>query len=103
MTETNVRTFNGNWTGDGSIVSSGDDEQICLNSGEYMESEVVQVPVNGTITIYQNKYDPTGDDVLLRYRQGASEAACLAASWTDYTVPINPSLGFVQIRVESTL
>ena len=102
VTETNVRDFAGNWSGTGSIVSSGDDEQICLSSGQYMESEVVQTFVGGTVSIYQNKYDITGDDVLLRYRHGNSEANCLAASWQDYTVPF-ASLGFVQVRVESTL
>lgn len=98
-----MRDFSGNWTGTGVISSSGDDEQMCLNAGEYMESEVVQIPVGETLYIYQNKYDVLGDDVLLRYREGTTEANCLGASWTDYTAPIYPTLGFVQVRVESTL
>ena len=65
-----------------------------------MESEVI---VTGTITVelLQNNY-AAGDTVLLRYRTGASEAACLAASWSNYTVPFG-SLGYVQVRLESTL
>jgi hypothetical protein len=101
VTETNIRDFAGNWTGTGTINGAGDAETICLNSGEYMESEVVNTGAY-TVTIYQNKYDGTGDDVVLRYRHGVDEASCLSASWNNYTVPFT-SLGFVQIRVESTL
>jgi phage-related minor tail protein len=66
-----------------------------------MESEVVQTGTY-TVEIYQNKYDPSGDDVTLRYRHGADEAACLAAAYQDYTIPFT-SLGFVQVRVEPTI
>jgi hypothetical protein len=66
-----------------------------------MEGEIVDTGTY-TVTIYQNKYDVSGDDVTLRYRHGATPAACLAASWNDYTVPFT-SLGYVQLRLESTL
>ena len=101
MVENNVRDFSGNWTGTGTILGTGDAERIELTSGEYMESEVVFSGAIVTVKIYQNKYDQTGDDVTLKYRHGNSESACLAASWNVYTVPFS-SLGYVQIRVEST-
>lgn len=98
VVEDNVSTFTDNWTGTGEISGVGNAETICLESGEYMESEVV---VTGALSVelLQNNYDVTGDDVVMKYRTGASEAACLAAAWTDYTV-IFESLGYVQVRLE---
>jgi hypothetical protein len=101
VTETNIRDFQGNWTGTGTIGGSGDAETICLDAGESMISEVVDTGAY-TVTLYQNLYDGTGDDVDLDYRHGATQAACEAASWNNYTVPFT-SLGFVQIRLTSTL
>ena len=66
-----------------------------------MISEVVDTGTY-TVTLFQNLYDGSGDDVDLDYRHGATEAACLAAGWNDYTVPF-VSLGYVQIRLTSTL
>jgi hypothetical protein len=66
-----------------------------------MVSEVVDTGTT-TVELLQNNYDPSGDDVDLDYRHGATEAACLAASWNNYTVPFS-SLGFVQVRITSTL
>lgn len=96
--EENVRTFTGRWSGTGSIAGTGDTERLEMQSGQTMESEVVytgEVPV----TLLQNVYS-AGDIVTLRYRHGATEAACLAASWTGYVSPFN-SAGFVQIRLEA--
>lgn len=101
VTETNIRDFSGNWTGTGSISGAGDAEVLELDSGEYMESEVVNTGTD-TVTLLQNEYDITGDDVTMRYRHGATEAACLIAGWNNYTVPF-VSLGYVQVRMESTL
>lgn len=100
VVEANIRTFVDNWTGTGTIESSGDTERIALDSGEYMEGEVVDTGLH-TIELLQNHY-AAGDNVLLRYRHGNSEANCLAASYNNYTVPFE-SLGFVQVRLESTL
>ena len=66
-----------------------------------MESEVV-VTGTYTVTLYQNLYDGTGDDVILKYRHGATEVACLAASWNVYVTPF-VSLGYVQLRLEPTI
>lgn len=95
--EDNIRTFTGNWTGTGSIESSGDLERLALSSGQYMESEVVETS-QGEVELLQNEYSE-GDSVILKYRQGTSEENCLAASWNTYSVPFS-SLGYVQIRVE---
>ena len=101
VTETNIRDFSGNWTGTGSVSGSGDAEIISLDSGEYMESEVVQISSGKTVRLRQNVYDGTGDDVTLKYRTGATSAACQAAEWSAYSTPFG-SLGYVQVRVEAT-
>lgn len=95
--------FAGNWTGTGAVwVNNGfmNTERLELEAGEYMTSRVVET---GTLTmeIDYNHYS-VGDTVLLEYRHGNSEANCLAAAWNTYTVPFM-SLGYVQIRVTSTL
>jgi len=100
VTESNTRTFVSNWTGTGTVVGSGNAEVVQLTSGQYMESEVVRTPA-ANVTLSQNKYD-SGDTIRVRYRQGSSEANCLAAGWTTYTVPFS-STGYAQIRIESTL
>jgi len=100
--EANVRDFNGNWTGTGTIGNPGvaDTERLELETGEYMESEMVFTDVV-MVELLQNEY-AEGDDVLLRYRHGASAAACHGAAWQDYVAPFL-SAGYVEIRVESTL
>ena len=64
-----------------------------------MESDIVDTGAF-LVTLFQNLYDGTGDDVTLRYRHGATPAACVAAAWNAYTVPF-VSLGFVQVRLEA--
>lgn len=98
--EDNVRTFADHWTGTGAIGGSGNTETICVEAGEFMESEVIYTgPVS--VELLQNVY-AAGDTVLIKYRHGATQAACEAAGWTTYSHPF-VSLGFVQVRVESTL
>jgi hypothetical protein len=65
-----------------------------------MDSEVVNTGAVA-IKLLQNVY-AAGDTVALKYRHGASQAACEAAGWLTYTEPFT-SLGFVQVRMESTL
>jgi len=100
--EINIRDFAGNWSGTGTISGSGDAEIVCLSSGESMISEVVNTGAY-TVSLFQNLYDPSGDDVDLNYRHGATEAACLAAGWNDYSPPGFTSLGYVQVQLVSTL
>jgi hypothetical protein len=99
--EANVLDFAGYWTGTGQIYNSGDNEGIALNSGEYMESNIVNTGTDW-VTLLQNEYDETGDDVTLEYRTAATEGGISAASYTSYTVPFQ-SLGYVQIKITSTL
>jgi len=102
VTQDNIRDFLWNWTGTGEVSGSGDAEVICLNNpGEYMNSEVVHTGAY-TVTLHQNYYNETGDDVVLNCRHGATEAACLAASWVGYTGSFT-SLGYVQVQLMSTL
>jgi hypothetical protein len=100
--EANVRDFQGNWTGTGEIINPGidDTERICLESGENMVSEVVATGVEDVIILY-NVY-AAGDAIDLDYRHGNTVANCLAAAWQDYTGAFT-SLGFVQVRISSTL
>jgi len=100
--EDNVLPFNGNWTGTGTIENPGanDNERLALDAGEYMISEMVNTGVI-TCELLQNEY-AVGDDVTLEYRDGATAAACNAAAWGAYAAPFE-SLGYVQIRVTSTL
>lgn len=100
VTEANVRDFTGNWTGTGAITGSGDSERAELETTEYLISEVVNTGAY-TVTLTQNKYG-SGDSVDLDYRHGADQAACEAASWNNYTGPFT-SLGYVQVRITSTL
>lgn len=101
VTETNIRDFSGNWTGTGSILGTGDSERLELNAGEYMVSEIVNTGAY-TVTLFQNHYDGTGDNVTLEYRHADSEGDISSASYNTYSGSFT-SLGYVQIRVTSTL
>ena len=98
--EANIRTFASNWTGTGIIENSGDTERLALDATEYMISEIVETGAN-TVTLLQNNYSG-GNNVTLEYRHGNTYSACEGASWNTYSTPFS-SLGFVQIRVTSTL
>jgi lysophospholipase L1-like esterase len=69
-----------------------------LNSGEYMESDVVVTGVRN-VQLFQNQY-AAGDNLWLYYRHGATENACTEADWILYTDKFE-SLGYVQLRVEA--
>ena len=83
------------------MVGAGDAEVLELNTLELMVGEVVNTGAY-TVTLLQNNYDPTGDDVTMEYRHGDSSAACQAAGWNAYVASFE-SLGYVQIRMTSTL
>ena len=96
-----MRDFFGNWTGTGSIGGAGDAEILELETTKYMISEVVNTGTY-TVTLLQNEYDGAGDDVDMDYRHDATEVDCELAAWNNYTVSFE-SLGYVQIRMTSTL
>ncbi len=100
MLEDNIRTFADNWTGTGAIENAGDTERLALEAGEYMIGEVVNT---GTITVQLllNVYS-AGDTVTLSYRHAAAQEDVSTADWNVYSVPF-VSLGFVQVRVASSL
>lgn len=99
VTEDNARNFINTWMGTGLIENTGDTERISLASGQYMESEVVYTGAV-QVNLSQNVYS-AGDTAVLKYRHGASEAACLAASWNTYSSEFI-SDGYVQVRVENS-
>ena len=99
VTQDNVHTFTGNWTGTGSAGGAEDLETMCVTSPQYMESEVVYTDTF-VVRISQNTYR-SGDTVKIQYRHGATEADCLSASWNDYVSQFI-SLGYIQLRMEET-
>lgn len=101
VAEPSSKPFLSNWTGTGTVVGSGDSEHLSLQSGQYMQSPVTAVGSGKRVTLKQNQY-AVGDTAALKYRTGATEAACTAAPWSDYSTAFVSS-GYVQIRVESTL
>jgi hypothetical protein len=98
--EVNTRTFATHWTGTGTIENTGNSERIVLEAGESMTSEIVETNT-GEWEALQGEYQEA-DTVLLEYRTGNSEANCESASFATYTTPFE-SLGFVQLRITSTL
>jgi len=93
-----TRTFTANWTGTGSIISSGDNELIKLDTGEYMESEVINVGV-GQMAIKLAEYQSGTGIPVIKYKDGNSVANCEADTWHTYSVPYS-SLGYSKIRLE---
>jgi hypothetical protein len=84
--------------GTGTIISSGDDEKVCVDEGEYWTLP----PVNAGGGIMEIDYDQyqtgSGTPGDIEYRTGSTRVLCLAAGWNTYTVPFSSS-GWVQIRV----
>lgn len=99
VTQDNTRTFATNWTGTGAASGSGDTEVLTLDSGDNMESEIVNTGAT-TWTIALNQYD-TGDNVTIKYKTAATSAGIAGASWTTYSGAFESS-GYVKIRLEHT-
>lgn len=97
-TQDNAFLFAGHWVGTGAIAASEGEDRAELDTGEYLVSEVINTDV-GTCTVTQN-VGKTGDTVTVKYRTGATEAACVGASWSTYTAPFASS-GYVQLWVEN--
>jgi hypothetical protein len=98
VTQENTRTFATNWTGTGSASGSGNAEILTIAEGQYMVSEVVNTGATH-YTLALNQY-AAGDTVTVKYRTGASSAACQAASYSTYSGSFL-SEGFVQVRLEA--
>lgn len=100
VTESNVLTFNNRWTGTGLIASSGDGENLQLNAGEYMESNIVQTGAQ-TILLTINQY-ASGDTPTIKYRTASSPGVLTGTAYSTYSTPFSSS-GYVQVRLESSL
>lgn len=102
VTQTNIRTFLGNWGGDwggnGTIENTLDDERIAMYSGQFMLSEVINTGPN-KVTIKFNQYkngDYPSGGVL--YRTGSTIYNVLHSAFQSYTGEFT-SLGYVQIEI----
>ena len=98
VTQQNTRTLGTNWTGTGTTSGSGDAEILTIDTGEYMESEIVNTGAT-TWTIALNQYS-AGDSVTIKYKTAATSAGIAGASWTAYSGAFESS-GFVKIRLET--
>jgi hypothetical protein len=56
VTEANVLTFSGRWSGTGTIENSGDSERIRVDNGEYMISEMANCSGGIEVTLSKDKY-----------------------------------------------
>jgi hypothetical protein len=101
VTQDNTRTFTTNWTGTGEVTYDGeenaDNEQLTLDAGEYMESEVVNTGAV-TVTLALNQY-VSGDSVTVYYKTG-SGSDLSGESYVEYTTPFT-SDGYVQVKVQA--
>lgn len=97
-TQTNTRTFNGNWTGNGTISGSGDAEKLTLGNNQTMESEVVDTG-NYIVKLQANVYG-NGNNVTIQYRTDANETNIANANYANYSAPFNSS-GFTQIKLST--
>ena len=96
--ETNTKTFTGNGSGTATISGSGDSEKLAFQSGQYWNFTTVNTNGERTVTITIGKYT-AADTVTIKYRTGATQVACEAASFSTYSAPV-ASLGFIQARLE---
>lgn len=92
--------FQGNWTGTALITGSGDAEKILFDAGENLQLASWNLG-SGTATIELDKYQSGYDgSITVKYRTGATKAACEAAGWTTYSGSFT-SLGWVGVRLET--
>ena len=99
VAEDNTKTFASNWTGTAAIQSSGDDENVALDSAEYEESETWEIGA-GRVQLTIDKYGTGSGSPITKYKQGSSSANCEADSWHTYTVPFLCG-GWIKIRIEA--
>lgn len=99
VTEANIRDFNGNWSGSGYIAGVGDAEKLYFELGEYMESETWNCGAR-RIKILIDKYGAGAGASTLQYKDGATQVACDADSWHNYTLPFVSS-GWVKVRINT--
>ena len=88
----------GDGTTDADITGSGDAEKAAFESGEYWESPTKFIGA-GEFTIDLNKYQGgSATGFVVKYKTGATEAACNGASWTEGSSFTSTNWG--KIRIE---
>lgn len=85
------------WSGTGSIVGSGDDEKLALESDEYMESENIETGQNN-ILLSINKYDVGSSNPTLQYKNASGEAGLASVSYVNYLGEFDGS-GWVKLKL----
>jgi len=75
------------------------DQKVLLSPGGYFETESWCFGVN-TCQLTRDKYQTGIGDVIIKYKNGATQAACEADSWNLYTTPFSCT-GWVSIRIEA--
>jgi hypothetical protein len=88
----------GDGTTTADVSGSGDAEKAQFTTGEYWESPTKFIGV-GDFTIEVNKYQgESATGFVVKYKTGATQALCEAASWTEGTS--FTSTGWGKIRIE---
>ncbi len=88
----------GDGTTTGAISGSGDAEKCTIEKTEYWESPTKFIGT-GDFTIEVNKYQgETATGFTVKYKTGATEAACDGAGWTEGSS--FTSTGWGKVRVE---
>jgi len=82
----------------GALSGSGDAEKVSLEDGEYWEAPTKFIGA-GSFAIELNKYQgESATGFTVKYKTGATQAACNAAEWTEGTS--FESTGWGKIRIE---
>jgi len=83
--------------GTAEVVGTGDDETVCIETGEYWIFPAVNT---GAITVefLYDQYNTGSGSGTIEYRTGATRVLCEAAEWNTYSVPFASS-GWVQAKL----
>ena len=95
--EDNVKNLS-EGSGSGSVIDTGDDEQLELDEGENWELPTVNVG-SGTRVIELNKYGSGDGSPDLQYKTGTDEANCDSDTWHDYLGSFT-SEGWAKIKLD---
>ena len=95
VVESNVADF-AEGSGTGEAEGTGDEEGLCLNTGEYWILPAKNMG-NVEVEITYDQYETGYFSGTIEYRTGATRVICEAASWNTYTGHFT-SIGWVQIR-----
>jgi hypothetical protein len=85
------------WVGTGSSLGSGDAERLALADGEFIDSPTYNIGV-GAVRLRSDVYDTGTGSSTIYYKQGSTEANCIADTWHEYTHSFSCA-GWIKIRV----